>query len=106
MKIDSLTTRKYAMTHTAKRMSIEGGFKFMFLGQSGGHSKAQQNIDAQYKANSIIKESCYGGTADLIKTGFNAWKASAPQILKHFISTSIRLGIKNLKILIKLELKI
>jgi hypothetical protein len=77
MKIDSLTTRKYAMTHTAKRMSIEGGIQFMFFGLSGGHSKAQQNIDAQYKANSIIKESYYGESADLIKTGFNAWKASA-----------------------------
>ncbi len=81
MKIDSLTTRKYAMTHTAKRMSTEGGIQFlMFLGLSGGHSKSQEEMDKEYVANSIVKESYYGGTADLIKTGlkgFDNWMKSA-----------------------------
>jgi hypothetical protein len=62
-------------------MESEGGFPFLgFLGISGGHTKIQQNMDKQYLGYSIIKESFYGGTADLIKTGlngFNNWKALA-----------------------------
>ncbi len=81
MKIDSLTTKQYAMTHTAKTMASEAGISFLgFLGVSGGASKMQQNMDRIYQQSSVIRESYYGGTADLIKTGlngFNAWKASA-----------------------------
>jgi hypothetical protein len=81
MKIDSLTTRQYALHHTAKTMATEAGISFLgFLGVSGGASKMQQNTDKVYNENSVIRESYYGGTADLIKTGlsgFNNWKASA-----------------------------
>jgi hypothetical protein len=80
MKMDSFTSKYYSMTHTAEVIESQGGFSFFGLfGVGGGHSTAEQKVDALYKANSIIHGAFYGGTADLMKdglSGFNNWKAS------------------------------
>jgi hypothetical protein len=81
MRVESDTTKDYALSHTAKTIELQAGIAYMnILGAEGGHTQGQQPQDAVYHTNTVTQAFYYGGTADPTKHGasvFQNWIVSA-----------------------------
>jgi hypothetical protein len=81
IRVESNTTKDYALTHTGKTIELQAGIAYMnILGAEGGHTEGQQHQDAVYHANTVAQTFYYGGTANPTKhgtSGFQNWIVSA-----------------------------
>jgi hypothetical protein len=81
IRVESDTTKNYALEHTAKTIELQAGIAYMnILGAEGGHTQDQQPQDAAYHANTTTQAFYYGGTSNPNKHGaslFQSWVVSA-----------------------------